>query len=129
MEGFYRRMEVKPRHVMREALERQLHIAAFIVVRMFFKRIMMNQKIHERNACVQTLMLLEMLKKYRSLQQLRQRKHMGRNGNQQNICKDLFHQPKSRLYFKEMEGKLSENYRSFNLSSRSAVCPTRSPAI
>lgn len=97
MDGFGCCVEIKPCQLMRVALERQLHIAAFIIVCMFFKRIVMDEKTHERNARIQLLVFPEMFNQYRNLQQLRQRKHIRRNRNQQDICENLFHRPKSRL--------------------------------
>ncbi|PPK99277.1 hypothetical protein SAMN05444682_114129 [Parapedobacter indicus] len=81
MQGLYCCVEIKPGQERKMAFERQLHVAAFIVVRMLFKRIVMGEKIQERNAGIHLPMFFEMLKKYRGLQQLCQGKHIGRNGN------------------------------------------------
>lgn len=65
MHEFYRRMEIETENMGSVAFERQLHVAVFVVVRVLFEGIVVDQEIDERNSRIQLPVFLEVLEKYR----------------------------------------------------------------
>lgn len=58
-------MEIETEDMGGVAFEGQLHVAAIVVIRMFFEGIVVDQEIDERNSRIQLPVFLEVLEKYR----------------------------------------------------------------